>query len=274
MSASPIIREEIIGGCRLLLGDCREIMPTLGRFDAVIADVPYGTTRCAWDAVIPFDAMWKALQPIRRRETPVVIFGSEPFSSLLRTSNLKEFRYDWIWHKPKGTSFLNAKRRPMVCHEKISVFAAGAPRYFPQKTSGHPRKVSHRGKHLQTDVYGHMAQYNYESTERYPRSVLEYSSDTQSSSFHPTQKPVGMMEYLVKTYATEGEAVLDFTMGSGTTGVACVKLGRKFTGIEIDPSYFEIACKRIREAYAEPGLFVTPRERKPVQQSIFGEAAE
>ncbi len=248
MTASPIKREEVIGDCRLLLGDCLEILPTLGKVDAVIADIPYGTTRCAWDVVIPFDAMWLALQPVRSRETPVALFGSEPFSSLLRASNLKEFRYDWIWHKPKGTGFLNAKRRPLVCHEIVSVFAAGAPRYFPQKTTGHPRKVTFRGKHLQTDVYGHMAgDYHYDSTERYPRSVQTFEQDTQNSSEHSTQKPVGWMEYLIRTYTQEGETVLDFTMGSGTTGIAAKQTGRKFIGIEKKSSFFEVACRRIRE---------------------------
>lgn len=243
-----IVREEIIGDCRLILGDAIEVMPHLGKVDAVIADIPYGTTRCAWDIVIPFDKMWAALRAVRERETPIVLFGSEPFSSLLRTSNLKEFRYDWIWHKPKGTGFLNAKRRPLVCHEKISVFAAGSPRYFPQKTSGHPRRVSIRREHLQTDVYGHMANdYHYDSTDRYPRSVQTFEQDTQNSSLHRTQKPVGLMEYLIKTYTMEGDTVLDFTMGSATTGIAAKRTKRKFIGIEIKPEFFDVACGRIQQ---------------------------
>lgn len=251
-----IVREEIIGDCRLILGDALEVMPLIGKVDAVITDVPYGTTRCAWDVVIPFDGMWKALRSVRSRETPIVLFGSEPFSSLLRTSNLKEFRYDWIWHKPKGTGFLNAKRRPLVCHEKISVFATGSPRYFPQKTGGHPRRVSVRREHLQTDVYGHMANdYHYDSTERYPRSVQTFTQDTQNSSLHRTQKPVGLMEYLIKTYAREGETVLDFTMGSGTTGVAAMRTGCRFIGIEKDPAFFEVAVARLRSEAEATGLF-------------------
>lgn len=243
-----IKREVQMGDCRLLLGDCLEILPTIGKVDAVIADVPYGSTRCAWDVIIPFEAMWPAVRAVCHPDTPVVLFGAEPFSSLLRTSNLKEFRYDWIWHKPKGTGFLNAKRRPLVCHEKISVFSNGAPRYFPQKTTGHARKVSFRGKHLQTDVYGEMVNdYRYDSTERYPRSVQTFKQDTQNSSLHPTQKPVGLLEYLVKTYTVEGETVLDFTMGSGTTGVACRAAGRKFVGIEKDKCHFETACERMSD---------------------------
>ena len=273
-----IRREEIIGDCRLILGDCLEVLPTLGKVDAVVTDLPYGTTQCSWDAIIPFDAMWRALAGVTGPNCPVVLFGSEPFSSLLRTSNLGQFKYDWVWNKPKGTGFLNAKKRPLVGHELVSIFCAGTPPYYPQKTSGHVRKQSFRGKHLQTDVYGQMAgDYSYDSTERYPRSVVTFSSDTQNSSEHPTQKPVALCEYLIRTYTNEGDTVLDFTMGSGTTGVACVNTGRKFVGIEKDEhgtSYFEIACERIRKAYAQPDFFVErTKAPEPVQTDIFAEAS-
>tara|TARA_R100000365_G_C2748614_1_gene80770 strand:- start:14696 stop:15490 length:795 start_codon:yes stop_codon:yes gene_type:complete len=256
---SPIKREVVIGDCRLLLGDCLEILPTLGKVDAVVTDPPFGTTQCSWDVVLPFDEMWAALAFVRYDGVPVVLFGCEPFSSLLRASNLRQFKYDWIWDKPKGTGFLNAKKQPMRCHENISVFCSGQSRYYPQMTSGHVRKQTFRGKHLQTDVYGSMDKdYRYDSTDRYPRSVLTVSSDTQNSSVHPTQKPVALLEYLVRTYSEEAGTVLDFTMGSGTTGVACVKQGRKFIGIENHEPYFDIACERIRAAYAQPDMFVLP----------------
>ena len=270
---SAIKREVQIGDCRLLLGDCLEILPTLGPVDAIVTDLPYGTTQCSWDAVIPFDAMWSALASVAGANCPVVLFGSEPFSSLLRTSNLDRFKYDWVWDKPKGTGFLNAKKRPLVGHEIVSIFCDGAPPYNPQKTSGHARKVSFRAKHLQTDVYGEMTNdYLYDSTDRYPRSVITFSSDTQHSSEHPTQKPVALCEYLIRTYTNEGDTVLDFTMGSGTTGVACVNTGRKFIGIEKDEhstTYFDIACRRIQDAYDRPDLFIDqPKAPEPKQEAM------
>lgn len=235
-----------IGRATLYLGDCRDILPTLPKVDAVIADIPYGTTRARWDAVIPFDEMWAAIRSVAKGPCPVALFGMEPFSSLLRVSNLRQFRFDHIWHKPKGTGFLNANRQPLRCHEFVSVFAEKAPHYYPQKTTGHERKRTFRGKHLQTNVYGHMAgDYHYDSTERHPRSVVTFSSDTQNSSVHDTQKPVLLMEYLIKTHSRDGETVLDFTMGSGTTGIAALRTGRRFIGIEKDPAIFAAACSRI-----------------------------
>lgn len=244
-----------IGNAELWHGDCRDVLSTLPKVDAVITDPPYGTTQCAWDAVIPLDQMWASVAHVTERETPIAIFGSEPFSSFLRTSNIRRFKYDWIWDKPKGTGFLNAKKQPLRCHELISVFCDGAPRYFPQKTVGHQRKTTFRGAHLQTDVYGEMAgDYHYDSTERYPRSVLTFSSDTQNSSFHPTQKPVALLQYLVLTYTRPDETVLDFAMGSGTAGVACFMERRRFIGIELERKYFDIACERIENAQRQARL--------------------
>lgn len=249
-------RKEVIGNATLYLGDCREVLPTLERVHAVITDIPYGTTRCSWDQVIPFADMWAAIEHVAGHGCPVVLFGSEPFSSLLRTSNLRQFKYDWVWDKPKGTGFLNAKKQPLRGHEIISVFGEGAVRYYPQKTQGHARKQTFRGKHLQTAVYGHMAgDYHYDSTERYPRSVVTFSSDTQNSSEHDTQKPVALMQYLVRTYSLPGDTVLDFTMGSGTTGVACVMEGRQFIGVESDAGHFATACRRIEDAQRQGNLF-------------------
>lgn len=248
---SPVI----IGNATLYLGDCREILPTLGKVDAVITDPPYGTTQCSWDAAIPFAAMWGSLSHVVERGTPIILFGSEPFSSFLRVSNIRQFKYDWVWDKPKGTGFLNAKKQPLRCHELLSVFSEGQARYYPQKTAGHQRKTTFRAARLQTDVYGEMTgDYHYDSTERYPRSVLTFSSDTQNSSEHPTQKPVALLQFLVLTYSLPGEAVLDFTMGSGTTGVACAIERRAFVGIEKDPVYFDIACRRIEDAQRQGRL--------------------
>lgn len=259
---------EKIGGQTLILGDCLEIMPSLGKFDAILTDPPYGTTQCAWDAVIPFQAMWGAISECVRAETPVLLFGSEPYSSLLRASNLRQFKYDWVWDKPKATGFLNAKKQPLRGHEIISVFYDRQCPYRPQKTKG-VRKTTFRGKHLQTDVYGEMrGDYAYDSDERYPNSVITFSADTQNSSFHPTQKPVALLEYLIRTYTETGGAVLDFTMGSGTTLVACQRLGRNGTGIEIDPDYWTVACERVHKAWQEPDLFVAPAEA-PTQETLL-----
>ena len=214
--------------------------------DCIITDLPYGTTQCKWDTVIPFELLWEQYNRIIKENGAIVLFGTEPFSSHLRLSNLKNYKYDWIWDKIKGTGFLNAKRQPMRNHELISVFYKKQCTYNPQKTYGHKKKKSYRSKDLQTDVYGEMKNdYTYESTERYPRSIQVFSTDTQNSSLHPTQKPVALIEYLIKTYTNEGEIILDSCMGSGTTGVACRNLNRRFIGIEMDKKYFEIAKERI-----------------------------
>jgi DNA modification methylase len=246
----------------LYKGDCLEVMDELIAkgvvADAIITDPPYGTTACKWDSVIPFDEMWERLNKLIKPNGAIVLFGCEPFSSLLRVSNLKNFKYDWIWEKTHAKGHLNAKKMPLKAHEIISVFYAKPPTYNPQKTKGHKRKVSsqasrdksiERGhgkdKAYQDEIVGKCG--DYDSTERYPRSIQVFKSDVQKSSVHPTQKPVALMEYLIKTYTNENELVLDFTMGSGTTGVACKNLNRKFIGIELDDKYFKIAKKRIKE---------------------------
>ena len=220
--------------------------------DCIITDLPYGTTQCKWDTIIPFEPLWKQYNRIIKDNGAIVLFGTEPFSSHLRLSNLKNYKYDWIWDKVKGTGFLNAKRQPMRNHELISVFYKKQCTYNPQKTYGHKMKKSYRSKDLQTDVYGEMKNdYTYESTERYPRSIQVFSTDTQNSSLHPTQKPVALIEYLIKTYTNDGELVFDSCMGSGTTGVACINTNRRFIGIELDNNYFEIAKNRISEVEQE-----------------------
>lgn len=250
----------------LMLGDCLERMKQIetGTVDMILCDLPYGTTCCSWDAVIPFEPLWAEYERVIKENGAIVLFGAEPFSSHLRLSNLKLFKYDIIWDKVKGTGFLNAKKQPMRNHEIISVFYKKQCTYNPQKSTGHKLKKSSRGKHLQTDVYGEMKNdYVYESTERYPRSIQVFSTDTQNSSLHPTQKPVALCEWMIRTYTNEGETVLDNTMGSGTTGVACVNTGRAFIGIEQEQKYFEIAQERIAQAGIE----------KDCQPDLFGGAA-
>ena len=235
-------------------GDCLELMNDIPEksVDCIITDLPYGTTQCKWDTIIPFEPLWKQYNRIIKDNGAIVLFGTEPFSSHLRLSNLKNYKYDWIWDKVKGTGFLNAKRQPMRNHELISVFYKKQCTYNPQKTYGHKMKKSYRSKDLQTDVYGEMKNdYTYESTERYPRSIQVFLTDTQNSSLHPTQKPVALIEYLIKTYTNEGELVFDSCMGSGTTGVACINTNRRFIGIELDNNYFEIAKNRISEVEQE-----------------------
>ena len=234
----------------LLQGDCLELMKQIPdkSIDMILCDLPYGKTQCKWDVIIPFEELWSQYNRIVKENGAVVLFGTEPFSSLLRLSNIKNFKYDWIWDKVKGTGFLNAKKQPMRNHEIISVFYKKQCLYNPQKTTGHNLKKSFRASYLQTDVYGRMNNdYFYQSTERYPRSIQIFSTDMQNSSFHPTQKPVALLEYLIKTYTNEGETVLDNCMGSGSTGVACVNTRRNFIGMELEEKYFEIAKKRIEE---------------------------
>ena len=241
---------------QLYNGDCLEVMDNLIqqgiKVDAIITDIPYGTTRCKWDSVIPFEEMWKRIKEIRKPTTPIVLFGSEPFSSSLRLSNIKEYKYDWKWEKTQATGFFNAKKQPMRCIEDICVFYQKQCLYNPQKTEGH-KPVNSYTKYLstvnKTEVYGKCTKElsGGGNTDRFPRQLLTYSSDKQTCYLHPTQKPLELMEYLVKTYSNEGDLVLDFTMGSGTTGVACKNLNRNFIGIELDENYFNIAKERIEK---------------------------
>ena len=219
-----------------------------GSIDAIICDLPYGTPQCKWDTTLPFDILWSQYKRIIKKNGAIILFGSEPFSSLLRLSNIQWYKYDWVWDKIKGTGFLNAKKQPMRNHEIISVFYKKQCTYNPQKTFGHTMKKTFRSKELQTEVYGMMNKdYYYESTERYPRSIQVFRTDTQNSSLHPTQKPVALLEYLIKTYTNENDIVLDNCMGSGTTAVASINTNRQFIGFEIDKKFYDIATKRITE---------------------------
>lgn len=233
---------------KVLHGDCLDLMMDIPHksIDMILCDLPYGTTNCKWDVIIPFNRLWLAYNRIIKDNGAIVLFGAEPFSSLLRLSNLEMYKYDWIWDKVKGTGFLNAKKQPMRNHELVSVFYKNQCTYNAQKTSGHVHKKTFRAKHLQTEVYGEMNQdYHYSSTDRYPRSIQVFSTDTQNSSLHPTQKPVALCEYLIKTYTNPGELVLDNCAGSGTTGVGCVNTDRNYILMEKELKYFEIIKERL-----------------------------
>ena len=249
----------------LMLGDCLERMAEIpdGTVDLVLTDPPYGTTACKWDAVIPFAPMWSHIKRVVKPNRAVVLFGQEPFSSLLRASNISDFRYDWYWRKARPSGFTNAKLKPLKDIEVVSVFSEGATAngsarnmpYYPQGLERVDKQWSrpenYKGLNQGTSVSrkSHALNRVIENTG-YPRQILEFKNHN-IGQVHPTQKPVDLMEYLVRTYTTEGETVLDFTMGSGTTGVACVNTGRGFIGIERDPAYFKIADVRILSAQDE-----------------------
>ena len=238
-----------MGDIRLMLGDCLERMQEIetGTVDLILADLPYGTTQCAWDEVIPMAALWEQYLRVAKPEAAIVLTAAQPFTSALVMSRPDLFRYEWIWEKGNATGFLNAKKQPLRAHESALVFYRKQPAYNPQMTSGHERKTASR-KTVNSECYGKaISLTNYDSTERYPRSVQFFSSDKQLGNYHPTQKPVALMEYLISTYAVPGMTVLDNTMGSGTTGVAALRCGCEFIGIELDPSHFETATARIEE---------------------------
>ena len=232
-------------------GDCLERMKEIpdGSVDLVLTDPPYGTTACKWDSVIDFGLMWLQLKRIIKPNGAIVLFGAEPFSSLLRCSNIKEFKYDWVWEKSKATGFLNSKRQPLRAHEIISVFYSKPPTYTPQMTEGVAYNKGIRKEQTQNDVYGSFDQVEVKSDGlRFPRSVQYFKTAESEGGFHKTQKPAALLEYLIKTYTNDGETVLDFTMGSGSTGVAAKNLDLKFIGIELDENYFNIAKERIEKS--------------------------
>ena len=237
---------------KLIQGDCLEEMKNIpdGSIDMVLTDPPYGTTACKWDSVIDLPLMWEQLKRVIKPNGAIVMTASQPFTTTLISSNMKMFKYCWVWEKPKGTGHLNAKKMPMRYTEDITVFYAKLPTYNAQMTTGHkPANTSGRRK-KETDVYGSFKeQITGGYTERHPKNIIKFNNVNSAHGIvHPTQKPVALMEYLIKTYTNEGETVLDFTMGSGTTGIACKNLGREFIGIELDETYFNIAKQRIISA--------------------------
>jgi len=234
-------------------GDCLDRMKDIpdGSVDMALADLPYATTRNKWDSAIDLPALWAQYKRIIKANGTICLFAQTPFDKVLGASNLAMLRYEWIWEKTTATGHLNAKKMPMKAHENILVFYQKLPCYTPQKTQGHERKVStaqHKINCVKTTNWGEHGLTSYDSTERYPRDVLKFSTDKQKTCFHPTQKPVALLEYLIRTYTLEGETVLDNTMGSGSTGVACLNTNRNFIGIEKDEKYFDIAKKRIVDA--------------------------
>jgi len=241
---------------RLIHGDCLEVLSTFpsGNVDMVCADPPYGTTACKWDSVIPLVPLWEQLRRVVKPNGAVVLTASQPFTSALVMSNRRWFRYCWVWEKENGTDFLNTKRKPFEVHEDVCVFYERQPTYNPQATHGAPYRAisgkAHREWLRQPDVADGTLTDN--NGTRVPRTVLRMNVE---KGLHPTQKPVGLMSYLIRTYTNEGETILDFCMGSGTTGVACAQTGRDFIGIEKDPGYFAIAEKRIGEAQNATPLF-------------------
>ncbi len=238
----------------LYKGDCLEVMDKLIAdgviVDAIICDLPYGTTACKWDLVIPFNEMWLRLNKLIKPNGAIVLFGSEPFSSALRMSNIKNYKYDWVWDKHIPRNFINAKIMPMSKHEMISVFGNGKINYYPQMVlRDKPVKVKNYAKRQKDSAYTLNTEgsnnNNYTYTHRNPDTIIVGKWEANKGKAHPTQKPVALMEYLIKTYTNESELVLDFTMGSGSCGVACVNTNRNFIGIELDENYFEIAKDRI-----------------------------
>ena len=242
---------------QLFCGDCLDVMKGIpdGSVDLVLTDPPYGTTACKWDNVIPFEPMWEQLKRICKENAAIILFSAQPFTTDLILSNRKMFRYEIIWEKTQAQGFLNANKMPLRAHENLVVFYRKLPTYTPiknrveRKDVGRVRQVNA----MRSQQYREMDRTVWvETGERYPTDVIRFSNwngalfgKTQKHIKHPTAKPVNLLEYLIKTYTNEGETVLDFTMGSGSTGVACINTNRRFIGIEKDPRYFEIAKNRI-----------------------------
>ena len=244
-------------------GDYLELMKSLEdkSVDLILCDLPYGTTRNKWDSIIDLELLWEQYNRVIKDRGAILLFAQTPFDKVLGVSNLGNLRYEIIWQKTAPTGFLNAKKMPMKAHENILVFYKKLPTYNPQMTQGHPRKVSSKesraksverqklkvdNKDSNYNFYGESAE-GYDSTERYPLSVQVFAKDQQRENYHPTQKPVALLEWLIKTYSNEGDLVLDNCMGSGSTGVACVNLNRNFIGMELTEQYFEIAKERIEK---------------------------
>ena len=240
------------GNYKLYKGDCLEVMNELIKqgikVDMILTDLPYGITKCKWDSVIPLEPMWKKVNELIKPNGAICLFGSEPFSSALRMSNIKKYRYDLKWQKDQGTDFMLAKKKPLKDYEDIMLFYKKQPTYNPQMREGFkPWTKKDTGNNILKHLDKRLVQQQKESVgnKRYPISIIKFNRE--KTGFHPTQKPVALLEYLIKTYTNEGELVLDFTMGSGSTGVACLNTNRKFIGIELDEKYFNIAIKRLKD---------------------------
>lgn len=241
-------------------GDCLQLMQDIpdGSVDMVLCDLPYGTTRCKWDTVIPFEPLWEQYRRVTRTGAAIVLFGSQPFTSQLVVSNLPWFRYQWVWVKNSAGGFAQAKNKPMSKHEDVLVFSSGKTGHVSQcsnRMTYNPQGLKHYGKTIKNSKRHRPSAFAKRTGARdkyvreftgYPDSVLMFNC--QRDGYHPTQKPVALMEYLIRTYTNEGDLVLDNCMGSGTTGVACINTGRSFIGFEKDADYFNIAHDRISAA--------------------------
>jgi site-specific DNA-methyltransferase (adenine-specific) len=242
---------------KLMKGDCLERMKEIGSgtVDMILTDPPYGTTACKWDSIIPLEPMWEQLKRVIKPNGAIVMTASQPFTSVLICSNIKQFKCDWVWEKSRATGVLNAKRQPLRNKEDILVFYKKQPTYNPQGLIDVNKMVGTGGTkaNKEGNATGKISQTEsgkyLQAKGGYPKQIQKFKS--ASKTVHPTQKPVALMEYLIKTYTNEGETVLDFTMGSGTTGVACANLRRDFIGIEMDSDYFAIAEGRIKDALEE-----------------------
>ena len=264
---------------QIFCGDCLELMKDIpdGSIDMILCDLPYGTTACKWDTGIPFEPLWEQYNRIIKDNGAIVLFGSQPFTSKLICSNIKNFKYEWIWEKQKASNFMGAKFQPLKYHENICVFSNGTHLYNPQKykvleldeiTNMSKSELKSLFESRDYDRYGKVDRRktindpitnkqhignevkrtrNADDGFRFPKSVIKINKSI-NKNVHPTQKPVALLEYLIKTYTNEGETVLDNCMGSGSTGVACINTNRNFIGIELDPTYFETAKKRLEEA--------------------------
>lgn len=241
---------------KLWHGDCLELMNNIPdkSVDMICTDLPYGTTACSWDSIIPFDKLWKQYNRIIKDNGAICLFGSEPFSSMLRMSNLKMYRYDWIWEKSKASNFLQAKKQPLKAHETISVFGINSPLYNPIMSQGerYNKGVRKQKNGIATEVYNKIP--NSENWViksdglRYPRSVQYFkTAESEGKTYHPTQKPVSLIEYLINTYSNEGDLILDNTAGSMTTAIAAINTNRRCICIEKDDKYFEIGSERVRK---------------------------
>lgn len=246
---------------KLLHGDCLERMKEIpdGSVDLILTDCPYGTVQCSWDSVIPFEPMWEQLKRIIKPNGAIVLFGSEPFSSALRMSNIKQYKYDWVWIKNRPTGSLHSKNRPMSKFENICVFSPAPMGHFSQlghsRMEYNPQGVSENGVEKTVKEKGFHGNHigarpnqvgnKYIAKSGYPNNVLNFNKE--ENHVHPTQKPVALLEYLIKTYTNENETVLDFTFGSCSTGIACLNTNRKFIGIELDDNYFDIGANRMKE---------------------------
>ena len=239
-----------IGAHTLYMGDCLELMAQIpdGSVDMVLCDLPYGTTACKWDSVIPFDPLWAHYKRVIKRNGAMVLTASQPFTSALVMSNADHYRHRWIWDKVKPGSGLNAKKAPLRVVEDVVVFSKGPVLYFPQMTPKKRRAEQKLDSNGEAFGGARVLRFHDNQGLGFPKEIVTLSNADQTGRVHPTQKPVALMEYLIRTYTNEGETVLDNCMGSGTTGVACENTGRRFIGIERDENYFNVACSRIESA--------------------------